>query len=203
MRVLFFYFTIFISGAAVLVIEIGGTRVLTPFYGSTIYVWSSLISVTMIFLALGYVVGGALADRHPPTRTIWAILFFAGLATYAIPEYDQLVLPFTDHLGIRWAPLAASFLLFAPSLTLLGMVAPLAVKLRAQTLQNLGTTAGNLYALATFGSLAGALATGFYLTPNFPFTIIFRLLGIILMLLFIVWQMLIFRTSSPVSYKKL
>ena len=194
MRVLFFYLTIFISGASVLIVEISGTRILTPFYGSTIFVWSSLISVTMVALAFGYVAGGALADRRPHMRTLWTILFFAGLATYAIPEYDQLVLPLTDHLGIRWGPLVASLLLFAPSLALLGMISPLAVKLRAQTLQNLGATAGNLYALATLGSLVGAIATGFYLAPNLPFTIIFRLLGILLMLLFILWQVLTFRT---------
>ncbi len=62
----FLFLTVFVSGAAVLVIEILGTKILMPFYGSTIYVWSSLITVTLAFLALGYWLGGKLADKTHP-----------------------------------------------------------------------------------------------------------------------------------------
>lgn len=192
----YFYFTIFIAGAAVLVIEIGGTRLLAPFYGSTVYVWSSLISVTMISLALGYTVGGKLADIRPTIHAIWLILLAAGLTIYAIPAYDQLILPFTDSFGIRWGPFIASLFLFAAPLFFLGMISPFAVRLRARALDHLGATAGNLYALATLGSLAGALMSGFYLAPNFPFTIIFRFLGLILISLFILWRLLNLKSKN-------
>jgi len=192
MRVLFFYCAIFISGASVLIVEIGGTRILTPFYGSTIFVWSSLISVTMIALAFGYMAGGFMADKRPTLHVLWFILFVAGVAIYLIPEYDHLILPPSDQLGSRWGPFVASLVLFAPSLFLLATVSPYAVKLRVKNLKQLGATAGNLYALATFGSLVGALLTGFYLAPNLPITLIFHYTGLTLAALFVLWRILNF-----------
>jgi predicted membrane-bound spermidine synthase len=57
------YLTVFMTGASVMVIELLGTRLIAPFYGASLYVWTSLISVTMIALAIGYFVGGRWADR--------------------------------------------------------------------------------------------------------------------------------------------
>ena len=187
----FFYFTIFVSGAVVLIVEILGTRVLAPFYGSTIYVWSSLISVTLAFLALGYWFGGGLADKRPNIDLLYWIVFIGGLAILLIPSYDKFILIQTDRFGLRYGPLISAFIIFAPSLFLFGTISPFAVKMRARTLDHLGVTAGNLYAIATFGSLAGGLLAGFYLIPNFSIKFIINLISLCLFFLFLIWQILI------------
>jgi len=74
MRHYFLYLTVFITGAAVLVVEILGTRLVSPFYGGTIFVWTSLITVTLGALALGYWIGGYWADRKPKEDHLYSIV---------------------------------------------------------------------------------------------------------------------------------
>lgn len=159
------YVIVFASGAVVLAIEIVGTRVLGPFYGVSLFLWSALITVTLAALSLGYAVGGRWADRAPRYSRLAAILALAGLWILATIWLKRPVIAAVEPLGLRGAVLAAATLLFFPPLALLGMVSPYAIRLRAHSLDEVGTTAGNLYAVSTVASVAGALATGFYLIP--------------------------------------
>lgn len=185
----FLYGAVFFTGAVILTIEIVGTRVLAPFYGSTIYVWSSLITVTLLALALGYFFGGRLADRRPHMQRLFTVLFFSGILVLLIPSYASVALHATNPLGIRLGPLTASLLLFAPPIFLLGIVSPFAVKLATRSLQKLGVTAGNLYALSTIGSLAGGLFTGFYLVATVKPAVILVAVGLTLIALFFLWHL--------------
>lgn len=187
----FLYFTIFTTGAVILVIEILGTRILAPFYGSTIFVWSSLITITLLSLALGYYFGGKLADKKPNTKTLYWIIFIAGAAILLIPQYNKWILLQTNRFGLKYGPLLAAFFLFAPPLFLLGTVSPFVVRIKTPTLDHLGAIAGNLYAISTFGSLVGGLLAGFYLVPNFSVSSIINSLAFILFCLFLIWQILI------------
>lgn len=188
----FFYTTVFAVGAVILIIEILGTRILAPFYGSTIYVWSSLITSTLAALSLGYWLGGKVADKKPNMDTLYSLLFLAGLLVLVTRFYSNWALLATDPLGLRFGPLAASALIFIPSLFILGMVSPFAVKLTTNSLDNLGIRAGNIYALATVGSLAGALLAGFYLFIHFTIFSIMNSLGLMLVVLFVIWKLLHF-----------
>lgn len=186
----FFYFTIFFVGATILIIEIVGTRLFAPFYGSTIYVWSSLITVTLAALSLGYFFGGKLVDKSPNINHIFNLVFIAGILILFIPLYDSWVLLRTDIFGIKFGPLIASFILFTPALFVLGMISPYAVKIKTRSLDLLGSTAGNLYALSTLGALVGGIVAGFYLVPNFAYQSIILGLGILLIINFFIWQIL-------------
>ena len=115
------YLIVFLTGASVMVIELLGTRLIAPFYGASIYVWSSLISVTMIALAIGYFVGGRWADRAQRTG-LSLIIALAALFTLLIPWATRPVLLATDSLGLRGGAFTSALVLFSPSLTLLGMV---------------------------------------------------------------------------------
>lgn len=187
LKTYFLYLTLFITGAVVLIVEISGTRILAPFYGSTIYVWSSLITVTMACLALGYYWGGRLADKYPDFRILYLIIFLTGLIILIIPKIDGLVLLWSYGLGTKWGSLLASFLLFSLPLTALGMISPLAIKLKTKFLDSLGTIAGNLYAISTVGSLVGALLAGFWLIPNFGIASIINFSGSALLIISIIW----------------
>jgi len=188
----YFYATVFIVGAVILVIEILGTRILATFYGSTIYVWSSLITATLAALSLGYWLGGKVADKKPNMDTLYSLLFLAGALILTTPFYSNWTLLVTDPLGLRFGPLAASALIFIPSLFFLGIASPFAVKLTTSDLDKLGVRAGNIYALSTFGSITGALLAGFYLFVNFTISAILNTLGLILVIIFIIWKVIQF-----------
>ncbi|HOT96692.1 MAG TPA: fused MFS/spermidine synthase [bacterium] len=159
------YLVVSVAGAAVLAIELLGTRVLAPFYGSSLYLWAALITVTLLSLSLGYYLGGRWADRGAALERLAALPAGAGLWLMLVPLLKQPVLLRLQPLGLRAAALLAATLLFAPSLTLLGMVTPYALKLKTHQLEQLGRTAGSLSALSTVASVFSALLTGYWLIP--------------------------------------
>lgn len=161
---LWLYCTVFLTGAAVMVIELLGTRLIAPFYGTSLYVWASLISVTMIALAIGYFVGGRWADRAKRVG-LTLIIALAGLFTLIIPGITGPILLATDPLGLRLGAFISTLILFTPSLIMLGMVGPFAVKLATSNLDGIGASTGSIYAVSTIGSVVGTLLLGFYLFP--------------------------------------
>ena len=176
------YCTVFLTGAAVMVIELLGTRLIAPFYGASLYVWTSVISVTLIALALGYFVGGRWADRAKKTG-LALIIALSGLLTLLIPWLTAPVLLATDAMGLRMGVFISTLVLFSPSLIMLGMIGPFAVKLATASLDGVGAGTGSIYAVSTVGSVIGTLFLGFYLFPQVGSREIFIGLGIALLIL--------------------
>jgi len=174
------YITVFLTGAAVLMLELLGTRIISPFYGSSIYVWSSLISVTLVFLALGYVVGGKLADLRPRLTMLYLFILLSGLSVALLSFVDSPVLAVTDALGPRWGALCSAFILFSLPMFFLGTITPYAIKVKAKDLKDIGVTSGNLYGVSTVGSFAGAILTGFILIPHFAVSTVLNFIALIL-----------------------
>jgi len=157
---------VFICGAALMGLEFLAARMLAPTLGSSLFVWGSVISIVMVALSLGYWLGGVIADRRGTTRTLAPVIAGAGAFAVLIPWLNGLVLPAVAGLGARGGSLAAAgAVFFAPSL-LLAMVSPLGVRLAARTgVDHIGRSAGQLYAISTAGSIAGTIATAFWLIP--------------------------------------
>ena len=177
MKPLPLYATVAISGASVLALEILGTRILGPFYGNSLFLWSALITVTLAALAVGYAVGGRWADKGATPRRLGLILLFAGLWVLLIPVLRYPLLTATEAMGLRAAVLLASVGLFFLPLFLLGMVSPYAIRLRLTRVEDAGRTAGDLYAVSTLASVAGALLTGFVLIPELGVSRLILLIG--------------------------
>ncbi len=173
--------TLFVSGAAVMILEILGTKVISPYFGVGLYVWSSLITVTLLSLSLGYWLGGMLADRNPQPLGLFAIIFLSGIATAWIPSFAQPVIRLVESFELRLGTLTASFLLFSIPLFGLGMVSPFAIRIQAIRLEGVGGTAGALYAVSTLGSFIGTLLAGFVLIPSLAVHRIFFLVAGVLM----------------------
>lgn len=174
---------VFCCGAAVMVLEIVGARILAPFLGTSILVWTGLIGVVMASLAVGYWQGGRLADRRPTARALSVVILLAAVFTAAtavtkVPLLDFLA---TRAAGPRLAVVAAALLLFAPAAGLLGMVAPFAVRLKLRDTATAGTTAGRLYALSTLGSIVGTFAAGFVLIAALGSTTILLVVAVFLL----------------------
>jgi spermidine synthase len=183
----YIYLTVFITGAAILILEILGTRIIAPYYGTTLFVWSALIGVTLLALTAGYFLGGWLSDRRPGFEVMYLVIFAASAAIFAVPFISPGVLEATNSMGPRAGALLSAAALFSVPLLLLGMVSPYAVRLSLGEILSAGMTAGSLYAVSTVGSFIGAIVTGFYLIPAIGIKAIIDLITALLILISLGW----------------
>lgn len=179
---------VFTSGAVLLALEIVASRVVAPSLGNSIYVWGALIGVFLGALAVGYFLGGLVADRWPSPALFAGLVFLAGVLIFPIPLLAPGVLEAItlSDLGPRMAPLTAAMVLFLAPGAVLGMISPFAVRLRASAMASIGNVAGGLYALSTLGSIAGTLLAAFVLLSWMGVRTIVHLLGAVLMILALV-----------------
>lgn len=182
---------VFLSGAITMIFELTGARTLGPYFGASIFVWTSLIGVVMGSLSLGYWLGGKLSVKRSSISILTVFLLIAGLfimisALTNIYILDRVIkyIP-----GFRLQTVFASAVLFGPASLFLGAILPYAVKLKTASLNTAGSTVGNLYALSTVGSIVGTFLGGFVLVPEFGHSnILFSLaflLGIYALLVFV------------------
>lgn len=177
---------VFLTGACVLVVEIVATRVLSPFYGNTIFTVSSVISVILAALSVGYYAGGLFADRHPSLRWFFGIILLSGLVLLLFHFIGIVALPILGYaLSITVGPLVSSLLLFFLPAFLLGTLSPYAVKLQSVNFpeQGVGSVAGKIFFWSTLGSIIGSLLAGFILIPYFGVNQIIIANGVVLFFL--------------------
>lgn len=156
---------VFVGGASVMIVEILGSRILAPSFGTTLHVWSALITVTLAALAVGYAIGGRVADRKPGLGPLMAVMAAAAAAVLISDLITQPVLRLAYGAGMVGGTFLAATLLFIPPLFLMGMLSPMAVR-AAASYRHLGASVGNLYALSTVGSVAGSLSVSLLMIPN-------------------------------------
>lgn len=161
-----FYATASLTGATVMMIELLGTRIIGPYYGVSMIVWSSLLSTALLALSVGYLVGGRLADTAPWLR-LSHILLVTAVLIGVIPLLSKPVQLASNGLGLRGGALLSALVLFTPCLLTLGMVGPYVIKTVTRGLERVGRTAGTVYAISTLGSVFGTLVLGFFLLPLF------------------------------------
>lgn len=154
----------FVSGFSIMTIEMLGARIMAPYFGGSISVWGSLITVFMLALSVGYLIGGRLSTRNPNPRTF--ALFFISAAVFSVPIIvfaDAIMRPiFLNLEDPRYGSLLASvFLYFIPT-SILGMISPYSVRLMVDSEEHSGHMAGQLFFVSTIGSAGGTLATSFY-----------------------------------------
>lgn len=158
-----------LAGAVLMALEILGSRVLAPSYGSSVYVWGSLISTFLVALALGYALGGRAADRRPSLAALSTVLSAAAVLVLPCVAWAPWILASIGRTGwdARWAALFAATVLFLPPSIAMGMVTPFAVRIGIRRMETAGTVSGGYSALSTAGSIVGTLLTTFFLIPNF------------------------------------
>jgi len=179
-------FIVFICGAVVMILELVGSRMLAPYFGTSIVVWTGLIGVILASMSLGYWWGGKIADKNANYKQFALIIFSAALFIFLSAAFQLLVLlaiysiPFFN---IYIKTIAATLLLFAPASIALGMVSPYSVRLKIKNINSSGETVGNLYAISTCGSIVGTFLSGFVLITYLSHTIIMFILSFVLILL--------------------
>ena len=162
---------VFVVGTGSLGSEIAGARLLAPYFGASTVIWANTIATVLTALSIGYWLGGRLADRRPDLRVMCKIVQVAAVATALVPLLGR---PFlggaVDALdeiaaGAFLGSLLAVTVLLAVPILLMGTVAPFAIRLSVSTVEESGQIAGRLYAISTFGSLAGVFLSALLLIP--------------------------------------
>jgi spermidine synthase len=162
---------VFGAGIGALATEITASRLLAPYFGSSTIVWANLIGIVLAALAVGYWLGGRIADRRPEPALLGFIVLAASVCVAAIPFVADPFLDLTVEgldeasVGAVVGSFLAVLLLCTPPVLLLGMVSPFAIRLAVSSIETAGAVAGQLYALSTAGSLLGTFLPALVLIP--------------------------------------
>lgn len=154
----------FVSGFVVMVLEMLGGRIIAPWFGGDIYVWGSIITVFMLALSLGYLVGGRWSLVDASLKRYGSIFVVAGLLMLPVVYFAEPIMAaiFDQIIDPRYGSLVASLALFLLPSIIMGMVSPYSIRLLTRSRETSGASAGVLYFVSTLGSALGTLATSFY-----------------------------------------
>ena len=163
---------VFVAGACSLAVELSASRLLAPYFGTSLFVWANLIGLILLYLTIGYFIGGRLADRYPRPQVLYTLTITAAFLISLIPFLSKPILLWsqsafsTYSIGVFYGSLVSVILLFAVPMILLGCVSPFAIRLRIVQLGRSGRTAGQLYAISTAGSILGTFLPVLFLIPT-------------------------------------
>lgn len=172
---LLYAFVCFISGAAMMVIELAGIRLLAPFFGQSLYTWTALIGVVLISFSIGNYAGGWLADRTTNPLVLGVLLYCSALSTLIVPPLHAMSVSMTGGMGLVAGPTVLALVLFTLPGCALGAISPYATRLISHLAADsrIGAAAGTANMAGTFGSFVGTFASGFVLIPIFGVRSIF------------------------------
>jgi predicted membrane-bound spermidine synthase len=157
---------VIIGGVSTMAIQMTASRLVQTYFGSSLVIWANLIGFTMVCLALGYYIGGRLSERYPRPALLYRLTLAAGLYMALIPLINNPVLDVTKALGQLFGSLLGIMLIFGVPLTLMGCVAPFAVRLLVSDVKGAGRIAGMVSSLSTIGSIAGTFLPVLWLMPS-------------------------------------
>ena len=164
----FLYLTAAINGAAILIVEILGAKMLSPYFGTSHFVWTAQIAVTLVSLAVGYWFGGLLADRTPNLGRLYGCMMIAAIYLVGTVPLVQPVSFAAMKGGLASGSIFAALFLFFVPLTLLAVTGPFLVRIMIRSLHSSGGVVGKISAISTFGSVAGTLLIAYVLIPLLP-----------------------------------
>jgi predicted membrane-bound spermidine synthase len=168
----YLYLAVFTSGMTTLAVEITASRLLGSVFGTSNLVWANVIGLMLLYLTIGYFLGGRWADRSPYLRTFYSILVWGAFLCALIPLVSRPVLyaaanaVASAEAGLAIGSFLAVLILFAIPITLLGTVSPFAIRLAVTTIETAGKISGRIYAISTLGSLVGTFIPALFLVPE-------------------------------------
>lgn len=168
------YTIAFLTGVAVMGIELSASRLIAPYFGTSLFVWTNVIAVILAALSLGYYLGGRWSERSPRLPTLFKVLTIAGVLLAVIPFVVRPVatafaFDFTLFSSASFMIALGSFLLtvalFFIPIMLLGMTSPFLIKIVSLERKDMGNVAGRLFAVSTLGSIVGTFLPAFFFIP--------------------------------------
>lgn len=167
----FFFLLSFIEGGAVMAAELLGAKMLAPYFGSSLYVWATVLAVTLGGLAIGYFLGGILSFKTKNPLTLFYVLLAAATFTVLMPFTSKIVLWAIGLHALIPSVIACSVCILLPPVLMMGMVSPLIIRAITSEVDQSGRAAGAIYAVSTVGGIIATFAFGFYIIPTFGLTV--------------------------------
>jgi predicted membrane-bound spermidine synthase len=177
---------VFVSGMTSLALEMCASRLLGAYFGTSLLIWANLIGLILVYLTVGYFIGGRLADRYPSEQLLCALTACAAVSISILPFVSESILTWSVtglqqvSVSIFVSSLLGTILLFAIPVTLLGLVSPFAIRLATKEILKSGKTSGSLYAISTLGSILGAFLPVLWLIPTFGVRRTLLIFGVLL-----------------------
>ena len=187
----YLYFTAAITGAAILIVEILGAKMLAPYVGTSHFVWTAQIAVTLVALAIGYYFGGWLVGRSTKLGRLYVCILLAAIYLCVSVLVREPIAYACLEFRLALGALLTSTLLFFVPLTLLATTGPFLIRVLTQSVNAVGEQVGRLFAISTLGSVAGTVLIGYLLIPFFPNSVTMFVTSALLMLVaagyFFIW----------------
>lgn len=202
----YLYFAVFASGMTTLAVELTASRLLGNIFGTSNLVWASIIGLILIYLTVGYFLGGWWADRSPHLRTMYLIMawgaFLIGLVPLVANPILRLAADAFDQLevGILFGAFTGVLILFSVPVTLLGTISPFAIRLAIRTPTEAGRISGRVYAISTLGSVLGTFLPVLFFIPTIGTTKTFIVFSMFLMLVALVGLWLSYGWRSVIRW---
>lgn len=178
----YLYFTAAITGGAIMIVEILGAKMLSPFVGTSHFVWTAQIAVTLVALACGYYVGGRMADKSQNLARLYLSIAAAALYLLLTVMLAGPVAYACSDVNLAVGTLLTSTVLFFVPLALLAVTGPFLVRIITASVAGVGGNVGRLTAIGTLGSFAGTMLIGYVMVPLLPNSVAMYLTSTVLLL---------------------
>jgi len=160
--------------------ELLGAKMLAPYFGSSLYVWASVLAITLGGLAMGYFVGGILSYKSKNTLVLFNVLVAAAIFTILMPYTAKIILGIIGYHSLIPSVIVCGSIILLPPVFMMGMVSPLIIKSITIHAEESGKASGAIYAISTLGGIIATFLFGFYIIPQFGITIPSIITGIVL-----------------------
>lgn len=176
-----FYFLLsFIEGGSVMAAELLGAKMLAPYFGSSLYVWATVLAITLGGLAVGYFAGGILSYKSKNPLALFYVLLAAATFTMLMPFTSKLVLWAVGMHSLIPAVIVSACCILFPPVFMMGMVSPLIIRVITSDVESSGKASGTIYAVSTLGGIIATFLFGFYIIPMYGLTLPSIITGIVL-----------------------
>jgi len=173
----------FIEGGAVMCLELCSAKLLTPYFGTSIYVWAAVLGITLTALMGGYYFGGYISTKYKQAKTIFWFMLIGGSLLTLTPIISGFILPFTIQLNLTIGSIISLISFMFVPLFLFGSVSPLIINYLTENAKDSGKSSGTVYAISTFGGIITTFLVGFYTLPEFGITSTLYFYGILVLII--------------------
>ncbi len=201
-RYSYLYLCVFVSGMVTLAVELSASRLLGSVFGTSNIVWANVIGLILLFLTVGYFIGGRWADRSPRYETFYHIILWSAFLNAVIPLVARPIIRTASgavagaEAGLAIGSFISILILFSAPITLLGCLSPFAIRLAMNNMADTGKTSGRIYAISTLGSLIGTFLPTLLLIPELGTTLTFLVFAALLYIVGFVGLWRIRRTAA-------
>lgn len=176
----------FIEGGAVMCVELCSAKILSPYFGTSIYVWASVLGVTLSALMSGYYLGGYISSNYKKTEIVFTLMLLGGLLVTITPVISSMILPLTIQFDLLSGTIISLLCFLFIPLMLFGATSPLIINMLTSQAKDSGKISGNVYSVSTLGGIIVTFTIGFYTFPQFGITITLYVYGLLVILVSLV-----------------